>query len=130
MRNQIIGCILRRKVTTAAIVGSLVAFGALATAASADEVQRLQDIGDGYKSVAVITHYDIKPEKHLFDLTAAEPHDSSISRATKVQIATGTVHDICSGGRIQGPWTVRIFLPGESSPAASCRAGGHQRHAR
>lgn len=130
MRSKFIGCIWRGKVTAAALVGSLVAFGAFATAARADEIQRLQNIGDGYKSVAVITSYKIKPEKRQFDLTAATPHNSSISRTTKVKIAEGTVHDICSGGRVQGAWTVQIFLPGESSPVASCRAGGHQRHAR
>lgn len=129
MRNKFIGNDPRTKLPILA-VASLLAFGALATAASADEIQRLQDIGDGYKSVAVITRYQIKPEKRQFDLTAAEPHDSSISRATKVKIAEGTVHDICSGGRIQGAWTVQIFLPGESAPAASCQAGGHRRHAR
>lgn len=111
-------------------VGLLVSLGGVVKAASAGEIQMLHNIGDGYQSVAVITHYEIKPEKRLFDLTAAEPHDSSISRATKAEIAAKTVHDICSGGKIRGGWTVRIFLPGESSPAASCGTGGRPRHAR
>lgn len=131
MRNEIISHDLQTGWAKAALIAaSFAAFGAFATAASADEIQRLQDIGDGYKSVAVITHYEVKPEKRLFDLTAAEPNDSSISRATKVKLAARTANAICSGGRVQGAWTVQIFLPGESSPAASCRAGGHKRHAR
>jgi hypothetical protein len=124
MRNNSI------KVAKAAIaVAMLVSLGAVATTASADEIQMLRNIGDGYQSVQVITHYEINTDKRFFDLTAAVPHDSRISRATNADIAGETVHAICSSGKIGGAWTVRIFLPGEASPVASCRPGGHPRHA-
>jgi hypothetical protein len=124
--------VLSRKRLPAAAMGlgaAFMLFGAAAPA-SADEVQMLHNIGDGYQSVHVITHYEINTSKRTFDLTAAEPADSSLTRATKVELVGETVHEICSGGRVGGGWTVRIFLPGETSPAASCRAGGRQRHAR
>ncbi len=118
-------------------VGSLVASGAallvLALAAAgfvsgakaqADDLQPLRNVGDGYKSVHIISKYDIHPETHSFDLTAMEPDDNSISRNTRVDIATQVVHEICANRVIPRGWTIRMFLPGEAEPAASCSAGG------
>ena len=123
MRNNPI-----RAAKAAITVAMLVSLGGVATTASADEIQMLRNIGDGYQSVQVITHYEINTDKRLFDLTAAVPHDSRISRATNAEIAGETVHAICSSGKIGGAWTVRIFLPGETAPAASCKPGGHPHH--
>lgn len=96
----------------------------LPNAARADEIATLHHIGDGYQSVRVITKYEIHADRRYFDLFAAEPRVPTASKNVQRKLAAGTVHDICSGGRVSGSWTVRIFLPGESAPVASCRGGG------
>lgn len=102
------------------------AAAAVASGAKADDfdLQPLRNVGDGYKSVNIITKYDLHPETHTMDLTAAEPNDSSISHDTRVDIATQVVHEICANRVIPRGWTIRISLPGDAAPAASCTAGG------
>lgn len=105
-----------------AFAASGILSGALAQ--DVDALQPLRNVGDGYKSVHVISKYDIHPETHQFDLTAMEPNDNSISRQTRVDIATQVVQEICANRVIPRGWTVRIFLPGDAEPASSCSAGG------
>lgn len=95
----------------------------LASAAHADDLQMIRNIGDGYKSVKVISRYEIHADSKSFDLFAAVPSTSRASREVERQLAGQTIHQICSGGRMKVGWTVRIFLPDESSPIASCRPG-------
>lgn len=99
----------------------------LANVVHAGGIETLHHIGDGYQSVRVITHYEIHADHRTFDLFAAEPAVPATSRAAERELAARTVHQICSGGRVGGGWTVRIFLPGDTSPAASCRPGGAQK---
>jgi hypothetical protein len=88
------------------------------------DLQPLRNVGDGYKSVHVISKYDIHPETHSFDLTAMEPNDNSIGRQTRVDIATQVAQEICENHVIPRGWTIHMFLPGETEPAATCNAGG------
>ncbi|MGO9134231.1 MAG: hypothetical protein ACLP8A_09325 [Methylovirgula sp.] len=117
-------CAARNK----AALGVLTVFASgLVFAAHADDLQPFRNVGDGYKSVKVITKYDVNGATHTMDLTAAEPNDASISRSMRVEIATQTVREICANHVLRGGWTIRIFLPGESAPAASCKTGSSRR---
>lgn len=91
--------------------------------AFADELQPLRNVGDGYKAVRVITHYDLNAADKTMDLYASAPNDPSITQEMRRQLAAQTVHEICGNRVIRAGWTIRIFLPGETAPAASCRAG-------
>lgn len=93
----------------------------LVNAARADEIATLHHVGDGYQSVRVITRYEIHANHRFFDLFAAEPRVPTTSKKVERELAGQTVRQICAGGRVAASWTVRIFLPGESAPAASCR---------
>jgi hypothetical protein len=97
----------------------------LALGARADDLRILGNIGDAHKSVGLITKYTINPGKRSLDLIAATPSVSSLSREQEREIAAQTARDICAQGGVGGSWTVRIFMPGESTPAGSCRMGGH-----
>jgi hypothetical protein len=93
--------------------------------ARADDTRVLGNIGDANKSVGLITHYDIHAETKTLDLVAATPRNSTISPNVEKQLAGQLVHQICAEGEVSANWTARIFMPGESSPAASCRFGAH-----
>ncbi|MHB8885549.1 MAG: hypothetical protein ACYC5H_10825 [Methylovirgula sp.] len=112
------------------VLGAGLAFSmlGLANIAHADQLETLHHVGDGYQSVRVITKYEIHADRRTFDLFAKEPNIPTISRAVEKEIAEQTIQQICSGGRVGGGWIVRIFLPGETSPAATCRAGVSHRH--
>jgi hypothetical protein len=94
-------------------------------AARADDIRMLGNIGDAHKSSGLITSYQINTDKRSLDLIAATPSVSSLTREQERQIAADTAREICAQGGVGGSWTVRIFLPGESTPAGSCRMGGH-----
>lgn len=123
MRKNSVGsfAVGRAALLVLAMAAAGVASGARA---QEDDLQPLRNVGDGYKSVHIVEKYDIHPETHQFDLTAMEPNDSSIGHDTRVDIATQVVHEICANRVIPRGWTVRIFLPGDAEPAASCSAGG------
>lgn len=106
------------------VAGLAFAVCGVASLAHADDLQMIRNIGDGYKSVRVITRYEIHPDTKSFDLYAAEPAVPTGSKAIEAEIAGQTAQEICTGGRMTPGWTVRIFLPGNSVPATSCRAGG------
>ena len=114
------------------VLGAGLAFsmGGLANVAHADQLETLHHVGDGYQSVRVITKYEIHAHRRTFDLFAKEPNIPTISRAVEKEIAVQTIQQICSGGRVKGGWIVRIFLPGENSPAATCQPGVYHRHKR
>lgn len=97
----------------------------LVNAARADDMRAIGNIGDANKSVGVITHYDIHPDTKTLDLIAATPRTSAISPEVERQLAVQLAHQICAEGAVSASWTVRMFLPGESSPAGSCRFGAH-----
>jgi hypothetical protein len=120
-------CAAHYRPATMAAVGVLVlAICASSTAARADELQALRNVGDGYKAVRVITHYEIHAGKRSFDLTAAEPSVPTTSKAVEKQLAGETAREICANRAIGAGWTVRMFLPGETTPAASCRTGARR----
>lgn len=112
-----------QRMRTAMLVLAVAAAGLAEGARAQDALQPLRNVGDGYKSVRVISKYDLNPETRTMDLVAADPNDNSISRETRVDIATQTVHEICANRVIPGGWTIRIFLPGDPNPVASCKAG-------
>ena len=97
----------------------------LAIAARADDLRTLGNIGDAHKAVRLITKYTINTDTRSLDLVAAIPTVSSLSREQERQIAADTARQICAEGAVSGSWTVRIFMPGDSTPAGSCHMGGH-----
>lgn len=101
-----------------------------ASVAWADDLQPLRNVGDGYKSVKVITRYEIHAAGRTMDLVAATPSDPSLSKDVERELAGQTAREICANGTIKAIWTVRIFLPGETSPAASCRTGAQHGRAK
>ncbi len=128
----------RRMGLCAALGGSAkAALSALALAtcgfvsiAFADDLQSFRNVGDGYKAVKIITRYEIHADKKTMDLFAKEPNDPSLSREVRVRLAGQTARDICANRTLKAGWTVRMFLPDESSPAVSCRTGAARGHAR
>ena len=106
-------------------VFAFAAFG-LANSAHADALRILGNLGDAHKSVGLITKYDIDPGAHALDVVAAVPSASPVSRDEERQIAGDTAREICGEGTAAGVsgWTVRIFMPGETTPAGACRMGG------
>ncbi len=99
-----------------------------AGATHADDLKSLGNIGDAHKASGLITSYQIRSDTRSLDLIAATPRGGIISDKVERQVAGKTAREICAtgAGRVSGSWTVRIFLPGESSPAAACRIGGHR----
>lgn len=112
----------------ACLSGTIAALCGWASAANADELQAFRNVGDGYRAVKVITSYELHPETKTMDLTAKEPNDPSFSRDLMASLATRTVHEICANRTLRPGWTIRIFLPGESSPASLCRTGAPGGH--
>ncbi|MFZ0559901.1 MAG: hypothetical protein WAN31_04180 [Methylovirgula sp.] len=102
------------------------AAGALTNAAHADPMRILGTLGDAHKSVGLITHYDINTSAHSLDVVAAVPSVSPVSRDVQRQLADDTAREICGEGTAAGVsgWSVRIFMPGETTPAGTCRMGG------
>lgn len=110
------------------------AFAALALAAAAltdvahaDPMRILGTLGDAHKSVGLITRYDINTAAHSLDVVAAVPSASPVSRDVERRLASDTAREICGEGTAAGlsGWSVRIFMPGETTPAGACRMGGH-----
>jgi hypothetical protein len=97
----------------------------LANLARADDIRTLGNIGDANKAVRLITKYTINTDTRSLDLIAATPSVSSLSKEQERQIAADTARQICAEAAVSGSWTVRIFMPGDSAPAGSCRTGGH-----
>lgn len=96
-----------------------------AACARADDLRILGNIGDAHKASGLITSYKIDPQKRTLDLVAAVPSIPVTSREVERQLAGNTAREICAEGtadRVSG-WTARIFMPGESIPAAACRMG-------
>jgi hypothetical protein len=91
--------------------------------ACADDIVALRNIGDAYKSVKVITHYEIHADTKSLDLVAAIPKQTSLSKNVQRELVGQTARQICANRIIKTVWTVRIFLLGESTPAASCTTG-------
>lgn len=122
-----------RLVQSVCLGGTVAALCGFASAARADELQAFRNVGDGYKAVKVITGYELHPETKTMDLTAKSPNDPSFSRELLASLAARTVHEVCANHTLKPGWTIRIFLPGESTPASLCRTGapaGHvQKHA-
>ena len=92
----------------------------------ADDIRTLGNIGDAHKAVRLITKYTINTSTRSLDLIAATPTVSSLSKEQERQIAADTARQICAESAVSGSWTVRIFMPGDSTPAGSCRMGGHR----
>jgi hypothetical protein len=113
------------KVALVALIALNFSICGLAIGARANDLRILGNIGDAHKSVGLITKYTINPGERSLDLIAATPSVSSLSREQEREIAAQTAHDICAHDGVGGSWTVRIFMPGESTPAGSCRMGGH-----
>jgi hypothetical protein len=103
---------------------ALAGFG-LANGAHADVLRILGNLGDAHKSVGLITKYDIDAHAHALDVIAAVPSVSPVSRDEERQLAGDTAREICGEGTAAGVsgWTVRIFMPGETTPAGACRMG-------
>jgi hypothetical protein len=97
----------------------------LADLARADDIRTLGNIGDAHKAVRLITKYTINTSTRSLDLIAATPTVSSLSKEQERQIAADTARQICAEAAVSGSWTVRIFMPGDSTPAGSCHVGGH-----
>jgi hypothetical protein len=93
------------------------------SASRADDLQPLRNVGDGYKAVKIITRYEINAATKTMDLTATAPNDPSLSQDVRRQLAGQTARDICANRTIGPGWTIRIFIPGDSAPAASCKTG-------
>ncbi len=103
------------------------AMSALIDVAHADPMRILGTLGDAHKSVGLITHYDINTSAHSLDVVAAVPSASPVSKDVERQLASDTAREICGEGTADGlsGWSVRIFMPGETTPAGTCRMGGH-----
>jgi hypothetical protein len=126
LKDQTLCASSTRRSAKAAIATILVLLTcALANTACADDMRAIGNIGDANKSVGVITHYDIHPDTKTLDLVAATPRTSAISPDVERLLAVQLAHQICAEGAVSASWTVRMFLPGESSPAGSCRFGAH-----
>jgi hypothetical protein len=109
------------------IAALILAVGALVDVAHADPMRSLDTLGNAHKSVGLITHYDINTAAHSLDVVAAVPSASPVSRDVERQLASDTAREMCGEGTAEGlsGWSVRIFMPGETTPAGTCRMGGH-----
>jgi hypothetical protein len=97
--------------------------------ARADDIRILGNVGDAHKAVRLITKYTINTSARSLDLIAATPAVSSLSKEQERQIAADTARQICAEAAVSGSWTVRIFMPGDSTPAGTCHIGGHHKSA-
>ena len=99
---------------------TLAVFGLVATQAhAAASVQTMGNIGDANKASGLIRHYSLDTNSRTIDATAAVPSEGvSLNVIRKVTIQTA--HDICADARGAG-WTLRLFLPDQSDPIATCR---------
>ncbi|HLH11186.1 MAG TPA: hypothetical protein VKV77_04810 [Methylovirgula sp.] len=98
-----------------------------ATAARADDLRVLGNIGDAHKASGLISGYHIDEDSRTLNVTAAVPSVAVVSRSVERQLANQTARQMCGEGtadRVSG-WTVRIFMPGESTPAGTCHIGRH-----
>ncbi len=94
------------------------ALGAAAPAYAAASLTTMGNIGDANKASRLIQNYTLDGSKRVMDATAAEPDGISEDVIRKVTIETA--HGICADSRGAG-WTLRVFLPNQSEPIATCR---------
>jgi hypothetical protein len=110
------------------VAAATFALGAFIPLAQAEDLQPFRNVGDGYRAVKVITSYDLHADTKTMDIVAKEPNDPSFSRDLLASLATRTVHEICANHALRPGWTIRIFLPNESSPVSQCRTGAPNGH--
>lgn len=91
----------------------------------ADQLHAVDTIGNAHKSVGLLSHYTVNAETHSLDVIAAVPAVSTLSKDVERKLAGDTAREMCGEGTAQGisGWTVRMFMPGESTPASTCRMG-------
>jgi hypothetical protein len=99
----------------------IAAFGlcAASQAQAAASPQMMGNIGDANKASGLIRHYTLDGSKRTIDAVAAVP-SGGIGDDVIRKVTVETAHDICADRRGAG-WTLRVFLPGQSDPIATCR---------
>jgi len=101
-----------------AVAALIFALGAAFSAHAAASLTTMGNIGDANKASRLIQHYTLDGSKRVMEATAAAPDGISEDVIRKVTIQTA--HGICADPRGAG-WTLRVFLPNQSEPVATCR---------
>jgi hypothetical protein len=90
-----------------------------APAYAAASATTMGNIGDANKASGLIRHYTLHADTRVIEATAAVP-EGGVSDEVVRKVTIETAHDICADPRGAG-WTLRLFLPNESNPIATCR---------
>jgi hypothetical protein len=103
------------------LAAAAVAFGlcALSQAQAAASTQMMGNIGDANKASGLIRHYTLDGDRRTIDAVAAVPN-GGVSDDVIRKVTVETAHDICADPRGAG-WTLRVFLPDQTTPIATCR---------
>jgi hypothetical protein len=103
------------------LAAAAVAFGlcAASQAQAAASTQMMGNIGDANKASGLIRHYTLDAERRTIDAVAAVPN-GGVSDEIIRKVTVETAHDICADPRGAG-WTLRVFLPDQTAPIATCR---------
>jgi hypothetical protein len=92
---------------------------AVSQAQAAASLQMMGNIGDANKASGLIRHYTLDGDKRTIDAVAAVPN-GGVSEDVIRKVTVETAHDICADPRGAG-WTLRVFLPDQTAPIATCR---------
>jgi hypothetical protein len=104
--------------TLAGGLGALMLVAAQPAFAAAS-VETMGNIGDANKASGLIRRYTLHADTRVIEAVAAVPSEG-VSLDVVRKVTVETAHDICADPRGAG-WTLRLFLPDQSAPIATCR---------
>ena len=90
----------------------------LSQAHAAASTQMMGNIGDANKASRLIHHYTLDGDRRRS--TPWPPPNGGVSDDVIRKVTIETAHDICADPRGAG-WTLRVFLPDQTAPIATCR---------
>jgi hypothetical protein len=92
--------------------------------ARADDIGTILKLAQSDKDAKIITSFDLNTKERRLDLVLAPPLlpvNPEFRTTLAVQAASTFCVDAITRFSWDSAWTVRVFLPGETSPAAICR---------
>jgi hypothetical protein len=100
-------------------VGTALILASATAAVAAASLTTMGNIGDANKASGLIRHYTLHGDTRVIEAVAAVP-EGGVSDEVVRKVTVETAHDICADPRGAG-WTLRLFLPDQSAPVATCR---------
>lgn len=101
-------------------LATLVALGLVSTQAeAAASATMMGNIGDANRASGLIRHFSLDTGTRTMQATAAVPQ-GGVSLEVIRKVTIQTAHGICADPRGAG-WTLKVYLPDQSEPIATCR---------